>query len=467
MLPLIALAVLGIVLLYAGLTKNNRLLVPIAVVGLLVTLGFTLKAWDHAVSYFNRMALIDHFSIAFNTVAIISTILILLIAVFYYKNVKDHVAEVYALMLFSLFGGFLMTGFTNLVLLFIGIETLSIPLYVLAGSNKISLRSNEASFKYFLMGAFSSAILLMGITLIYGATGTFHLDQIALLIKSTRGFIIGSQGIYPGIFHIGLVLVLVGFAFKVSAVPFHFWAPDVYEGSPTIVTLFMATVVKTLGFAAFYRFFLAFGPIDTVWNDILWVIIVLTLMVGNLAALNQKGTKRMLAYSSISHSGFMLIAILAISKFSAGSLLFYALAYSFASIAAFGVLISIKNYLQLSDNLAIFNGLAKKNPLLALIMTIALLSMAGIPVTAGFFAKYYMFVTAFNSGFVWITLIGVVAALIGVYYYFRIIVAMYFKENDSTLPKVEVQPVVMITLLFVTFMTILMGLFPGWFIDLI
>ncbi|NWJ51518.1 MAG: NADH-quinone oxidoreductase subunit N [Bacteroidetes bacterium] len=467
MLPFIALAVLGIVLLYAGLTKNNRLLVPIAVAGLLVTLGFTLKAWDSLVAYYNRMALIDNFSIAFNTVAIISTILILLLSVFYYKNVKEHVAEVYALMLFSLFGGFLMTGYTNLVLLFIGIETLSIPLYVLAGSKKSSLRSNEASFKYFLMGAFSSAILLMGIALIYGAVGSFHLATIPVLIKKTYGFILGTPGVYPGILHIGILLVLVGFAFKVAAVPFHFWTPDVYEGSPTIVTIFMATVVKTLGFAAFYRFFATFGPIDTIWKDILWVIIVLTLLVGNLGALNQKGTKRMLAYSSISHSGFMLIAIIAINKLSAGSLLFYSMAYSFATIAAFGVLISIKNYLQQSDNLAIFNGLAKKNPLLALIMTIALLSMAGIPVTAGFFAKYYIFVNAVSQGYVWLTLIGIAAALIGVYYYFRIIVAMYFKEGDSTLPKVEVQPLFLATLLFVTFMTLAMGLFPGWFIDLI
>ncbi len=467
MLPFIALAVLGIVLLYVGLTKNNRLLVPIAVGGLLVTLGFTLKAWDHPVSYYNRMALIDNFSVAFNTVAIVSTILILLLSAFYYEKVKEHVAEVYALMIFSLFGGFLMTGFTNLVLLFIGIETLSIPLYVLAGSKKTSLRSNEASFKYFVLGAFSSAVLLMGIALIYGATGSFHLDKIALMIKEATATYPNIPGIYPGIFHIGIILVMVGLAFKVSAIPFHFWTPDVYEGAPTIVTLFMATVVKTLGFAAFYRFFVAFGPVGPIWKDILWVIIAVTLIVGNLAALNQKGTKRMLAYSSISHSGFMLIAILAISKYSAGSLLFYIIAYSFASIAAFGVLISIKNYLKLSDNLAIFNGLAKKNPLLALIMTIALLSMAGIPVTAGFFAKYYIFLTAINNGFIWIIIIGIIAALIGVYYYFRVIVAMYFKESDSTLPKVEVQPVVMITLLFATFMTLAMGIFPGWFIDLL
>ena len=467
MLPFIALAVLGIVLLYAGLTKNNRLLVPIAVAGLLVTLGFSLKAWNDPISYYNRMASIDNFAIAFNTVAIVSTILILLLSVFYYEKVKEHVAEVYALMLFSLFGGFLMTGFTNLVLLFIGIETLSIPLYVLAGSKKSSLRSNEASFKYFLMGAFSSAILLMGIALIYGATGSFHLDQITVFIKNTYGFLPGLHGVYPGILHIGIIMVLVGFAFKVAAVPFHFWAPDVYEGSPTIVTLFMATVVKTLGFAAFFRLFATLGPINTAWNDILWVVVVATLLVGNLAALNQKGTKRMLAYSSISHSGFMLIAILAMNKLSAGSLLFYSMAYSFASIAAFGVLISVKNYLQVSDNLAIFNGLAKKNPLLALIMTIALLSMAGIPITAGFFAKYYIFVTAVSSGYIWITLLGIAAALIGVYYYFRIIVSMYFKEGDANQPKVIVQPLFLATLLFATFMTLWMGLFPGWFIDLL
>jgi len=457
MLPFIVLAVLGVILLYAGLTKNKKILVPIAVGGLLLTLGFLLRSWGQAHSYYNQMVLIDNFSIAFNSIAIVTTIFILLLSVYYFEGVQEHVAENYALMVFTLFGVFLMTSFSNIVMLFIGIETLSIPLYVLAGAKKFSLRSNEASFKYFLQGAFSSAILLMGIALIYGATGTFDMHAIANQVAN--GF-----GIRPGILYIGLILVLMGFAFKVAIIPFHFWTPDVYEGSPTIVTLFMATVVKTAGFAAFYRFFEIMVPIGHVWQDIVWVLAAITLIGSNLAALNQQGMKRLLAYSSISHSGFMLIAVMAMSKLSSESLLFYACAYSFASITIFGILIRVKNYKQSLGTVDAFNGLAKNNPFLAIAMAISLLSLAGIPVTAGFFAKYYIFVTAIQNGFVTITIVGVIAALIGVYYYFRIIIAMFFKEGDTE--KLELSPLFTFIIFITTFITLFLGIFPGLLMDI-
>jgi len=457
MLPFIVLAVLGVILLYAGLTKNNKILVPIAVGGLLLTLGLLFRSWGHPHSYYNQMVLIDNFSIAFNTIAIVTTILILLLSVYYFEGVREHIAENYALMVFTLFGVFLMTSFSNIVMLFIGIETLSIPLYVLAGAKKFSLRSNEASFKYFLQGAFSSAILLMGIALVYGATGTFDMHAIANQVAN--GF-----GVRPGILYIGLILMLMGFAFKVAIMPFHFWTPDVYEGSPTLVTLFMATVVKTAGFAAFYRFFQIMVPVGHVWQDILWVLIALTLLGSNLAALNQKNMKRLLAYSSISHSGFMLIAVMAMSKLSPDSILFYACAYSFASITIFGILMRVKNYKQSIGTVDSFNGLAKNNPFLAAAMAISLLSLAGIPITAGFFAKYYIFVTAIQNDFIWITVVGVVAALIGVYYYFRIIVAMYFKEGDTE--KLELTPLFKAVIFITTLITLILGIFPGLLMDI-
>ena len=452
MLPFIVLAVLGVILLYAGLTKNNKILVPIAVGGLLLTLGLLFRTWGQPHSYYNQMVLIDNFSIAFNAIAIVTTILILLLSVYYFEGVREHIAENYALMVFTLFGVFMMTSFSNIVMLFIGIETLSIPLYVLAGAKKFSLRSNEASFKYFLQGAFSSAILLMGIALVYGATGTFDMHAIANQVAN------GFEAI-PGILYIGLILMLMGFAFKVAIMPFHFWTPDVYEGSPTLVTLFMATVVKTAGFAAFYRFFQIMVPVGPVWQEIMWVLTALTLIGSNLAALNQQNMKRLLAYSSISHSGFMLIAVMAMSKLSPGSILFYACAYSFASITIFGILMRVKNYKQSVGTVDSFNGLAKNNPFLAAAMAISLLSLAGIPVTAGFFAKYYIFVTAIQNGFIWISVVGVVAALIGVYYYFRIIVAMYFKEGDTE--KLELTPLFKALIFITTLITLILGIFPG------
>jgi NADH-quinone oxidoreductase subunit N len=297
----------------------------------------------------------------------------------------------------------------------------------------------------------------MGIALIYGASGTFDMHTIANQVGS--GF-----GMRPGIFYIGLILMLMGFAFKVAIMPFHFWTPDVYEGSPTVVTLFMATVVKTAGFAAFYRFFLIMIPLSQNWQTIVWVLAAVTLIGSNLAALNQQGMKRLLAYSSISHSGFMLIAVMVMSKYSPGSLLFYACAYSFASITIFGILIRVKNYKQSLGTVEAFNGLAKNNPFLAIAMAISLLSLAGIPVTAGFFAKYYIFLTAIQQGFITITIIGVIAALIGVYYYFRIIVAMFFKEGDTE--KLELTPLFTFVIAFTTFLTLFFGLFPGLLMDI-
>jgi NADH-quinone oxidoreductase subunit N len=457
MLPFIVIAVLGVILIYAGLLKNQKVLVPIAIGGLILTLGLLFLSWNHAQSYYNLMLRVDNFSIAFNSVAIVTTIFIVLLSVYYFEGVKEHVAENYALMVFSLFGVFIMTSFSNLVMLFIGIETLSIPLYVLAGAKKFSLRSNEASFKYFLQGAFSSAILLMGIALVYGACGTFDMHTISAQLLS-------QMGPRPGIFYIGIILMLMGFAFKVAIVPFHFWTPDVYEGSPTLITLFMATVVKTAGFAAFYRFFVVLAPAGHAWQNIVWVLAAVTLIGSNLAALNQQGMKRLLAYSSISHSGFMLIAILAMGKLSPESLLFYACAYSVSSITVFGILIRVKNHKQSLGTVDAFNGLAKNNPFLALTMAISLLSLAGIPVTAGFFAKYYIFVTAIREGFIWITVIGVIAAIIGVYYYFRIIVAMYFKEGETE--KIELSPLFTFVIFITTLLTLLLGIFPGWLMDI-
>jgi len=398
------------------------------------------------------MASIDNIAISFNTIILASTLLVILLAMFYYKSGDNHVGEVLGLMAFSIFGAFLITGFTNLIVLYIGIETLSIPLYVLAASNKSSYRSNEAGFKYFVMGGVASAILLLGITLIYGTFGTFNLAEISMHI-STTAFL-------PGIFYLGFIFILVGFLFKIAAVPFHFWAPDVYEGSPTVVTAFMASVVKIAAFIALYRImYEVFEPLKSFWQPIIWAVIAITLITSNLIALNQKKVKRLLAYSSVSGSGFLLLAVLAFSKYDTHVLLYYLIAYAVAIIAAFGVVMAVSKASNGDDSYDAFAGLARRNPYLTGNFVIALLSLAGIPITAGFFAKFYLFITAIKGGFLGITLLAVVAAVVGIYYFMRLITKL-FSKSDITEPIPTNLPL-LTALTISSVITLLLGLFPG------
>jgi NADH-quinone oxidoreductase subunit N len=288
----------------------------------------------------------------------------------------------------------MLTAYKNMTTLFLGIEIMSIPLYVLAASKKNDVSSNEAGFKYLILGSFATGFLLFGIALVYGATGTFD-------IMAIRAKISAAQGAMPMFFYVGVMMMLVAMSFKVSAAPFHFWAPDVYQGSPTVITAFMSTIVKTAAFAAFIRLFLvSFGGIDERWNMVMAVIIALSLVVSNITAASQNNVKRMLAYSSISHAAFMLMAILAVQPgMSIPSILYYTLAYSVGSITAFSVIYNVAK--KSTENIEAFNGLGKRNPLLAFCMLIAMLSLAGIPVTAGFFAKYYIFTTIMATSFKW------------------------------------------------------------------
>jgi NADH-quinone oxidoreductase subunit N len=349
-------------------------------------------------------------------------------------------------------GAVVMTSYSNLSMLFIGIEILSISLYVLAASNKKDRRSNEAGFKYFLMGSFVSGFLLLGIALVYGATGTFNLLEMRAYIASGVAL--------PGFFYVGVILILLAMLFKISAAPFHFWAPDVYEGAPTPITAFMSTIVKTAAFAAFYRLFsTSFVSLDYVWVNIVIVLAGLTLAVGNITAVFQTNVKRMLAYSSIAHAGYMLLALAALTSTSSGSILFYATAYSFASISAFVVLINVFKA-KGSYDISAFNGLAKSNPLLAFTMTVSMLSLAGIPPFAGFFAKYFIFTTALNSDMLWIVLVAVLASLVGVYYYFKVIIAMYFGKAD-VVSSYNVSQLHKALLVICLLITLALGIFPG------
>ncbi len=424
MSAIILLTVFGIIVLYLGFAENKTILAPVAITGLVISMVLSIKDWGLGSKYFHDMMIIDNFSIAFNVSMLIITILIFLFGINYYKRMEHHVAEQYALMIFALTGAFLMTSFSNLIMLFLGIEILSIPLYILAGGKKSSFRSNEASFKYFLLGSFATAFFLFGIALVYGASATFYLPEI-------KNYIAQFNGHLPPMLMVGLLFILIGVAFKVAVAPFHFWSPDVYEGSPTLVTAFMATVVKTAGFAAFYRL-LGMGllPLPGPLEKTLWVMTMLSLLVGNLAALNQTNFKRLLAYSAIVHTGFMMLAMLSQHDSSASVLLYYTFVYSLATVPLFIIFIHMKRASNGLEELSIFRGLYKQKPWMAVFMTILLMSLAGLPPTAGFLAKYRVFILSISRGYLAISIFAIIMAIIGIYYYFYVLREAFSESND-------------------------------------
>ncbi|MFC5282428.1 NADH-quinone oxidoreductase subunit N [Pedobacter alpinus] len=423
---LIVISILALIVLYLGLFKAKNALLPVSILGLLGALVLAIMEWNSgAAPIFSGMMLFDNFAVAFSALTIISTILILLLSKSYFEKISENVAEYYTIMLFALVGVVVMVSYHNLSMLFVGLEIMSVSLYILAGIKKRDFASNEAALKYFLMGAFSTGFLLFGIALLYGASNSFDLGVIAQYVIDRPT----AEGIDP-MFYVGIVLVMVGLSFKIGAAPFHFWTPDVYEGSPTLITAFMSTVVKTAGFAAFLRLFATcFAPLADFWMPTLLVITILTLFIGNITALYQSNFKRMLAYSSISHAGYMLFAIVALGSTSINSVFVYAAAYSVASIIAFAVLILVKEQTG-GENFENFNGLGKKNPFLAFVLTVAMLSLAGIPLTAGFIGKFFMFSAALEQYHTWLIVMAIINAIIGIFYYFKVIVAMYFKDAE-------------------------------------
>lgn len=450
---LISISVLAVIILYLGLYRLNKALLPVTVIGLLVAAGFAVVQWNTvATPNYSGMILMDHYAIAFSVITILSTVLIILLSKNYFERISEHVAEYYAIILFSLAGIMVMVSYHNLVMLFIGIEIMSVCLYILAGIKKKDFASNEAALKYFLMGAFSTGFLLFGITLIYGSTGSFDLEVI-------KNYILANTHDISYLFYTGILLMIVGLCFKVGAAPFHFWTPDVYEGSPTLITAYMATVVKTAGFAAFLRLFaICFAPLADFWTPSLLIITIITLFIGNITALYQHNFKRMLAFSSISHVGYMLFAIVALGVASANAVFVYATAYSIASIIAFGVLMLVQ---QQSGNSSFddFNGLGKSNPFLAFVLTIAMLSLAGIPLTAGFIGKFFMFSRALSQYQIWLTVLAVINAIISIFYYFRVIIAMYFTNEERV--TISIPGNVSFVLGIAAFITLLIGIYPS------
>ncbi|MCE7068287.1 NADH-quinone oxidoreductase subunit N [Dyadobacter sp. CY326] len=465
MYPIILLSVLGVVTLFLGFSKSKNILLPAVLFFLVLAIASNFVEWNKGpLLYFYDMLRVDNLTLAFNGIVLLSAFMIVAISGGFQDNPDSEPAEYFGLMLFSLVGALMMIGFEHMIMLFIGVEILSVAMYILTGSNKRNLRSNEAALKYFLMGAFATGFMLFGITLIYGATGSFKLTHI-------QGFAYNIQAnSQPYILYAGLLLLLIGMLFKVSAAPFHFWTPDVYEGAPTIFTTFMSTIVKTAGFAALFRLLsTSFSGIYSFWWVVIAAIAVLTLLVGNIGATSQNSFKRMLAYSGISHAGYMLIALTALTKPSQSAIVFYSLAYSLSTICAFGVLMLVSKEKtfegQPNERYEAFNGLAKQNPLLAFVLAVSMLSLAGIPLTAGFWGKFFIFTSAADRGIIWITVIAVLMSAVGIYYYFRVIISSYLKEGDTI--KIRVAPFYQAILLLATFLTILFGLAPGIFEGLI
>ena len=455
MKAIIAATILGIVMMYAGLAvKNKHSVVTIATLCMLALFGVNIwelmAAGEGGVDLFHKLLRVDRYSLWFNMLMTGCTFLYVLLIGKDIQRVGNHVAEYFALIFFILCGIYLLTTYNNLLMLFIGIEILSIPQYILAGSDKRNLKSNEASLKYFLMGAFTTGILLMGITLLYGATGTFNvIDFTFLQSASLNPLALG-----------GIFFILIAFAFKVSAVPMHLWTPDVYDGSTTAFTAFMATIVKAGAFVGFLRLFhISFGSISDQWMMVVAVITAATLFVGNVTAVFQQSVKRMLAYSSIAQAGFMLFAILAVNATAWQGLVLYGVAYSVATIGIFTVLLKMKDYTY--DG---FNGLAKKQPVLAFFTTVFLLSLAGIPLTGGFWAKYYVLMGVVEQGsMMWIVIFALLMAAISVYYYFRVIIAMYFKTGEAELQH-EVSGTDKFLLGITCAIVILLGIAPQLFL---
>jgi NADH-quinone oxidoreductase subunit N len=446
---------LGFVSLLAEIANFKKLLTALVVLALVAAIVLGILDWGAPRAYYHDMVVFDNFSLAFTALLCAITLAWYVMARRYFEH-QSHQSDRSALMIFALAGGIIMVSFNNMAMLFLGIEILSISLYVLAGSNKSSLFSNEAAFKYFLMGSFATGFLLMGIALVYGATGSFDITKIYVFIHEHGDTL-------PRFFHAGLIMILIGLTFKISAVPFHFWAPDVYEGSPTPVTAFMSTMVKTAALGAFVKVFqTCFTPVQPAFLIIVQAIVILTLVVANVTAVYQVSVKRILAYSSIGHVGYILLALMASDGSALGVLFYYMVAYSAASIAAFTVLQAVE-LSSGSTSVDSFNGLYYKNPFLAVVMTIAMLSLAGIPPLSGFFGKYLVFAKALEHGYVAMVILGVVTSLIGIYYYFKVIVAMYKNETNSPTPT-QYSPVLLVLL---TLVILALGVFPDRVISLL
>lgn len=450
---LIIIFLTAVAALFAGVFEQGKFSRYISILGLLV--AFYVSFLPEA-EFFNQYKSMFDYTVnaaLFTKIAIVITILLFFLGGFSFSNHRSHQSELYALMLFALCGGIVLFGFQNLVTLFLGIEILSIPLYVLAGSNKTDLRSNEASVKYFLMGAFATGFLLFGIALVYGSSGSFDLYKIhQFSLENSKDLM----------FNAGAVLMLVALAFKVSMAPFHMWSPDVYQGSPSLITAFMMSVVKISAFFAFFKVMsIGFFGITGEWINIVGVLIIITLFLANVMGLAQSNAKRMLAYSSVSHVGYLGLIFFGLNNLSAYNLAFYLFAYSLATIGVMMCLIWVEK-LKRETSYNAFKGLAHTEPLLAVAAAISMLSMAGIPLTAGFMGKFSIFAQAIETT-PFLVLVAVLGSAISIAYYLRLIMVMFFPKESSFKTSERVPLTYNIVAVFIIAALLVLGIFPDLF----
>ena len=425
--PMACVTAAGLAAMVAEAFRDPGERMPIAGLGIVGLVGAAIASWllwdRNAVSF--GVVSADNFGLFVTLILVVVGMLSLAISGPTIERERLPRGEYYALMLFGLAGMMLMATATDLLLIFLALEVLSLAVYVLTGIRRDSARSTEAALKYFLLGALASAFFLYGIAFTYGITGSTRLDRI--------GGLMAAQSISPTPMQLlALGLVLVGFAFKVSAVPFHMWTPDAYEGAPPAVTAFMSTGVKAAAFAAFTRVFLtAFEPLRGSWSDVVWVVAAATMILGTVVGVAQTNVKRMLAYSSIAHGGYLLVALVSASDVAKQSVLFYLLTYAITNIGAFGVIAVLDNADQPNDQVRDYAGLWYQHPALATLMTIFLLSLGGFPPLAGFVAKWYVFTAAISAGYTRLAIIGVLTSVVSVFFYLRIVVMMYMTPSDS------------------------------------
>ncbi len=463
--PALVLAALGFFMLIIGLMfprMYRETLAAIVLIGFAVAVFITIQNWNESAVLFNGMISMDKFTAGFTCLFLISAGLTLLLSLNSLDGSSLLVSEFFALIIFATLGMILMAASTHLLTLFLGVETLSVSLYILAGFRRDDKFSLESSFKYFLLGAFASGFLLYGIALVYGGAGSANLKALAEALSTGSSQAASSSALLTA----GLVLMVVGFGFKIALVPFHAWAPDVYQGAPTPISAFMATGSKAAGFAALMRVVLNSGIMNNVeWQQVFWMIAVATMTVGNLVALRQENLKRLLAYSSIAHAGYILVGILANNELGSSAVLFYLLSYTFMNIGAFGVVALMaragNEYVDLKD----FRGLAYRRPLAAVAMSIFMFSLAGIPITAGFISKFYIFLAAMQAGYLWLVILGVINSMISLYYYLGVVVTMFMQKPEGEEVSFEPLPAVGLALLIAVFGTIQLGLSPAKWLE--
>jgi NADH-quinone oxidoreductase subunit N len=461
-IPMLCVTLAGLVVLLAEAFRGRDERMPIgglAVIGLLGAGVASYFLWDSNAESFGAVTA-DNFGLFINFVLVIVGLLTVVISSQTIERDRLPAGEYYAMMLFAIVGMMLMGQATDLLVIFLALETMSIAVYVLTGIRRDQQQSSEAAFKYFLLGAFASSFFLYGIAFLYGVTGTTNIERLSTAIAAQ------SMSGNPMIL-LGMGLLIIGFAFKIAAVPFHMWSPDAYEGAPSVVTGFMSTGVKAAAIAAFVRVFLkGLDPMIADWAPVIWWIAAATMIVGTVVGVAQTSLKRMLAYSSIAHGGYLLAGLVAGNDVGKAAILFYLAAYALTNLGAFGVISLLGSRERANDDLRDYAGLWHTHPGLAMLMTFFLLSLGGFPPTAGFIAKWYVFSAAVGSGYYGLAIIGVLSSVVSVFFYLRIVVMMYMTDRDARPVPAPIPAIAMAGLIISMLGVLYLGVLPTRVIEL-